>query len=232
MEINKINIKKYNAKQLTVEIQPPQMSIEKEWNDRAKLPQEFETSIKFGTLKIEVYFKGNNRNEIIRNMGDFLQPFNKSVDIQLDGYKGKFKGFMTSNSYNKQKVKQRFILELNFDGYMYDEEIKHEFTGVKDISFYTKGTRDAPCIIEVKALAALSNFTISGIGDDDIIIESLAIGKSIIINGMTGTATIDGANAFSKLNMWEFPCLRVGETDISLSSALATVIVRYNPMLI
>lgn len=232
MQINGINIKKYNAKQLKVEIQPPQLTIEKEWIDGEKIPQEFDSYVKFGTLKLELYFKGKDRNEIIRNMGEFLMLFKRAVNIKLDGYKGKYKGFMTGNSYNKIKSKQRFILELEFDGYLYDEEIEHEFTGVNSFSFYTQGTRETPCVIEITAQETIENLVISGFGNYDIQIEMLEKDKTIVIDGRDGTVMIGGVNAFQNTDIWEFPYLRTGETNISLSSKQTTIVIKYNPMLI
>ena len=46
MKIDGIDIRKFNAKQLTVDIQPPKIAVENEWIDGAPVPLEFETFIK------------------------------------------------------------------------------------------------------------------------------------------------------------------------------------------
>ena len=48
MKVNGIDARKYDAKQLTVETQPPQMVVNYEWLTGALLPTEFETD---GTLE-------------------------------------------------------------------------------------------------------------------------------------------------------------------------------------
>jgi len=42
--------------------------------------------------------------------------------------------------------------------------------------------------------------------------------------------TIDGANAFDKVNMWTFPVLKTGETALTFSNTKARVTIRYTPM--
>ena len=66
MKINGIDIKKYDAKQLTADVQPPSFSNSYEWLTSAALPTEFETEVQMGHLKLSIYFKGKDRNNIIR----------------------------------------------------------------------------------------------------------------------------------------------------------------------
>ena len=91
------------------------------------------------------------------------------------------------------------------------------------------GTRDTPCVVEVYAKSTLTNYTINGLGED-IVVESLAAGKTVVIDAKTGLVTIDGANAFDKVDLWEFPVLKAGETALTFSNTKARVTVRYTPM--
>ena len=50
------------------------------------------------------------------------------------------------------------------------------------------------------------------------------------IDAKTGLVTIDGANAFDKVDLWEFPVLKAGETALTFSNTKARVTVRYTPM--
>ena len=150
--------------------------------------------------------------------------------MELDGYKGTYIGFITTNDYEKKNVKQRYIVNLEFDGFFVDDDLSITFDGKTSASFYKVGTRDAPCVVEVYAKSALTNYTIAGLGEDDIIIESLAAGKTVVIDTKTGLVTIDGANAFDKVNMWTFPVLKTGETALTFSNTKARVTIRYTPM--
>ena len=194
------------------------------------MPTEFETEVQMGRLKLSIYFKGKNRNNIIRVASEFMMNFTKACKLELDGYKGTYIGFITSNDYEKKNVKERYVVNIEFDGFFVDDDLSIVFDGKTSASFYKVGTRDAPCVVEVYAKKVLTNYTIGGLGDDDIIVESLAAGKTVVIDAKTGRVTIDGANAFDKVDLWAFPVLKSGETALTFSDTNARVTIKYTPM--
>lgn len=230
MKVNGIDVRKYNAKQLTVEIQPPSISNNYEWITKALQPVEFEADVMMGHIAITMYFRGKDRNQIMRTLSDFMQNFTSSCDLELDGYKGKYRAFMTTNSYEKKNVKSRYILKIEFDGFFYDEEEKIVFDAVRSGEFEAKGTRRMPCVLEIYAKSALKNYTISGVTEDAIVIENLESGKTIVIDGIKGLVTVNGANAFEKADIWEFPSFVAGKRKIIFSDTKARVTIRYKPM--
>ncbi len=230
MKVNGIDVRKYDAKQLIVVISPPSIAVNYEWLTGAKMPTEFETEVKMGHLKLSVYFKGKDRNSIMRMMSEFMANFTKSCILELDGYKGKFKGYITADNYEDTISKQRKKLNLEFDGYFYDDEVEITFDSVMKGSFYMIGSRPSPCILEITAKLTLTNYVITGFGTDDIVIEKLAIGKTIVIDAIKGIVTLDGNNAFDIVDLWEFPTIKSGETALTFSNTYAMVRIRYNPM--
>ena len=54
MKVNNVDIRKYDAKQLTVDVQPPSISVNYEWITGAALPTEFETLVEMGHVEISV----------------------------------------------------------------------------------------------------------------------------------------------------------------------------------
>ena len=230
MKVNGIDARKYNAKQLTVEIQPPAVAVNYEWMTGALQPTEFETDVTMGHLKMCVYFRGRDRNGIIRTMSEFMANFTTACDLELDGYKGKYRGFLTTDDFEKTITNKRYKINLEFDGYFYDDEIAVTFDGVTFGSFYMFGSRKTPCILEVYARSALTDYVIKGLGDDDITVQSLAGGETVIIDGIRGIVTISGANAFDVVSLWEFPMIKSGGTSLTFSSNKARVTVRYHPM--
>nr|UVX80370.1 MAG: tail protein [Bacteriophage sp.] len=230
MKVNGIDARKYNAKQLAVDVQPPSISVNYEWMKRAMLPTEFDTDVKLGHLKISVYFKGKDRNSIVRSMSEFMGNFTQACDLELDGYKGRYRAFITKDDFEKTIKKSRYILNLEFDGFFYDDELEVVFDAKTSGAFFLVGSRKTPCIVEVYAKSVLTNYRISGFGADDIIVESLAAGKTAIIDGIRGIVTVDGVNAFDKVNLWEFPAISTGETRLTFLNTRARVTIRYKPM--
>lgn len=129
MKINGIDIRKYDAKQLTADVQPPSFSNSYEWLTGAALPTEFETEVQMGHLKLSIYFKGKNRNNIIRAASEFMMNFTKACKLELDGYKGTYIGFITSNDYEKKNVKERYVVNIEFDGFFVDDDLSIVFDG-------------------------------------------------------------------------------------------------------
>ena len=229
MLVNGINIKRYDAKQLKVDIQPPKMEVNCEWMTGAALPIEYNTDVQMGHLKMSVYFRGKDRNRIIRAASEFMQNFKKSCIMELDGYKGKYKGYMTDSDYEKTIAKGRYILNLEFDGYFFDEEIKSIFDCVTEKELYRKGTRDAPCVVEVTAKKDLIDYMIEGL-NREITIKELQSGKTLIIDGITGLITVDGISAISNVDIWELPKITKEMSVMRFPNADAMVVIRYNPM--
>lgn len=230
MKVNSIDARKYDAKQLNVVVMPPSISVNYELMTGAKLPAEFITDIPMGHLKLTMYFRGKDRNSINRNMSSFMANFTKSCDLELNGYKGKFRGYMTNDDYGDTVSKKRKKLNLEFDGFFYDDELEIVFDGVESGELVTIGSRTSPCIVEVYAKNALANYTIAGFGSDNIVIEKLAAGKTVIIDGEKGLVTMDGVNAFSVVNLWEFPSLNIGDARLTFSDRNAKITIRYMPM--
>lgn len=231
MKVDGIDIRKYNAKQLTVELQAASFKANTEWPEGAATPHEFETEVQYGTLKLTILFRGSGRSEIIRTVSEFLALMTKRVELKLDGYKGSYIGDITSNNLAKTKQANRYILTLQFNGYLADAEVVNTYTGVREAKFTTLGTRRTPCIIMVHPTTDLQQLTISGFGEYDIIIGNLKKDVEVIIDGKKGKVTEEGRNKFGDCDMWEFPVLTNGvENNITFSSDKCDIEIRYSPL--
>ena len=229
MKVNGIDIKKYNAVQLTAEVLPPSLNIDYEILPGAALPTEFDTDMELGKVKLCIYFRGKDRNDIFRKMSELMKQFGKSCVLDIDGYKGRFKGYAASSDYEKMSVKNRHKLNVELDGYFYDDEIVLQLSNPTKVKVERAGSRKSPMILEVTAKAALKNYAISGINEDDIVINELAAGKTMVIDGTEGTVLIGGENAASAVDLWSFPVLDTEEKNITFSGG-ADVKIRYKPM--
>lgn len=230
MRINGIDVRKYGAKQLTVDIQPPKMAASYEMMAKSLLPTEYETDIPMGSMNMTIYFIESNRATLQRTMSSFMELFKYPCVIdEIKGFKGKYKAYLKDDTYNKTLKNQKAILKLDFDGYFFDEEKTAEFNGKTEGKLYAEGSRNTYCTIEITAKSELSEYTVV-LNGEKYIVDQLETGKTIVINGNTGKITMDGANAFDHVDMWEFPRLHSGENMMEFSSAQANVKIRYVPM--
>lgn len=112
MKINGTDIRAYNAKQLTADVQPPSIMNNYEWLSGATLPTELETDVQMGHLKLSIYFKGKDRNSIIRSASEFMMNFTKPCRLELDGYDEKE---MTVKEYENMAL-MKSVVEENTSG--------------------------------------------------------------------------------------------------------------------
>lgn len=230
MRVNGIDVRKYGAKLLTVEEQPPQMTLSKDWISRALLPTEYETDIPLGSLKLTIYFRASNRAELQRAVSRFMMLFRTSAVLdEIKNYKGKYKAYLTDDSLTKTLNLSKKILELSIDGYFFDDEETATFDGKTEGTIYPEGSRRIPCTMEITAKSDLTDYTVT-LNGEEYVVEELEEGKTLIIDGGTGTATIDGENAFGSVDMWQFPRLEPEENAVTFSSDQAAVTFRWTPI--
>lgn len=233
MKINGIDIRAWNANQLKVNVQPPDLVVNKELISGTLTPIEFETDVPIGRLELELYFRGTEQTDIIRAMSEFLAQAKSGCVLDLDNYKGKYKGYLVASEFSKTVSKKRKTLKATFEGYFYDEPETHKTSGTA-MTFMVKGSRPTPCIVKVEVDSQHhidgDGYVISGFRGGDVRIRHLGSGGTLIIDGEKGLVTMDGNNAFQYVDMWEFPALDPGTAALNMSSDDATVTVIYRPM--
>lgn len=230
MIVNGVDVREYGAKLLTVEEQPPKISVQKEMIQRALIPTEYETDIPLGSLKLTIYFRERNRAELQRSVSRFMMQFRQSAVLEeIRGYKGKYKAYLTDDSLKKTLNLSKKILELSIDGYFFDDDLDITFDGKTAGQIYMESSKDAPCIMAITAKQQLTDYTIT-LNGEAYAVETLAAGKTLIIDGRSGKATIDGKNAFDQVSFWQFPRLEAGENNLTFSSGSAKVVLTYTPM--
>ena len=101
MKIDSTDIREFDAKQLSVEFTPPQTTVTVDMFEGALIPSESETYTPLSGITVEVLFRGKDRDEVMTHISDFNALLQKGVVLTLDGYRRKFKGFMTANAPEK-----------------------------------------------------------------------------------------------------------------------------------
>lgn len=71
MKIDSIDIRSFDAKQLTVDFEPPQTGVTVEMFDGALIPSESETYTPLSGLTVTVLFRGKDRDEVQKHVSDF-----------------------------------------------------------------------------------------------------------------------------------------------------------------
>lgn len=233
MKINETDIRTFSAKQLTVRYNPPQTAVNMELFDGGLTPSESETYTPLSELKVKIYFRGQTRNEVQRYVSDFNAALQRGVVLTLDGYERKFKAYMTSNTLDEPIAKTRYSAEFTFSGYWFSDTVTLTWQDVHEAKFEAFGNRWMPCKLSITALEYIEILKINGFSDE-LTINVIPRGSTVVIDSTKGFVTMDGANKFKDVDgMMEFPFLKTGEDKehhLIFSDKNILVTLEYNPM--
>ncbi|MPQ45079.1 phage distal tail protein [Clostridium tarantellae] len=227
MLINNIDISNFNAKQLIVDIQPSNIILEKEWVKKSLKPIFIDSNITFKSLKITLYFHGNDRQDILTNISNLISLLKEESVLTLDGYKNKFISFLINSNIEKTIRKDRYKLNLEFDSYEVSDFIEETLNRTTMKTINIKGNLETPCIVEITPIVDIIDIKIEGLSEDPIIIKNLEKNKTLILHGIDGTITVDGNNKFSDADLWEFPRLKPGSNNIKISRNDCNIKIKY-----
>ena len=117
MKIDDKDIRSFDAKQLTVDFEPPQTNVTVEMFDGALTPSESETYTPLSGLTVKVLFRGRNRDEVQRHVNDYNAELQTGVVMTLDGNSRHYKDYMKGNTLDKTITKERETAEYKCTGY-------------------------------------------------------------------------------------------------------------------
>ena len=117
MLIDLIDISIFKAKQLKVDIQTSELSNNSEWIKGALSPFFDENIIGFKTIKLELCFQGDNKDETLKNISNFMAKCLKAVTLKLDGYTRNYKCILKDNETTSTVSSEVFIKTLTFIGF-------------------------------------------------------------------------------------------------------------------
>lgn len=85
MKIDSIDIRSFDAKQLTVDFEPPQTGVTVEMFDGALIPSESETYTPLSGLTVTVLFRGKDRDEVQNMSVISMQSCRKVLSLHWTG---------------------------------------------------------------------------------------------------------------------------------------------------
>ncbi|WP_300891558.1 phage distal tail protein [uncultured Clostridium sp.] len=229
MKINGVNINSYGATRLGVDLQNYKYKTEYVLLPGSLTLVEVSTTEELKSIKVDLLFKGNNRDEILDNISRFMLLLKGELIISLSGYSTLFKVYLDNDSIEKKRNKRRCKLSLEFKGYALKNEVVEVLNRISSKVINMTGTQITPVIVEVTPTTDLVDIRLEGLADDPIIIKNLTANKKIIIDGELQKVTVDGKNKFKDTDMWEFPRLNPGKNTIKVSRSNCDISIKYKP---
>lgn len=229
MLINSIDISIFKAKQLKVDIQTSELSNDSEWIKGALSPFFDGNTVGFKTIKLELCFQGNDKNETLDNISNFMAKCLNTVNLKLDGYTRNYKCMLKDNETTSTVSSEVFIKTLTFIGFEFGDEIIETMNLITAKTISVIGNAKTQAIIEITPTSDLIDLVLNGFGEDSITIKNLTSNKKIIIDGEQSLVTVDGHNKYQDTNLWEFPTLQPGTNIITCSRSTANITIKYKP---
>ena len=232
MDVNGININLYGGIQLEVDIQNYKYKSEYTLLTNSLTPVELSTTETLKSIKADILFRGNNRDEILSNISRFMMLLKGEVIIKLDGYSNSFKVYLENDSIEKKNSKRKYKLKLEFKGYSMKDEIVENINGISSKTINMQGTQVTPVVVEITPTTELVDITLEGLADDPIMIKNLSANKTVILDGELQKVTVDGVNKYGDTDMWDFPRLKPGANTIKVSRNNCDIKIKYKPRFI
>lgn len=228
MQVNGIDISVFAAKQLKADIQPSSINITKEWLKKSLSPLFLSSDVSYKQINIEILFKGNSRDEILRSISNFTSKLINEVELKIDGYCSNYKATLSSLSTKKTKSKCFYTVELEFLGFEYGDLITETANRIGTKTINVTGNSETPAIIEITPSTNIIDITVTGAGDP-FTIKNLTASQKVIINGEDGTVTENGVNKFCDFDGWGFPKLSPGANTLNFSQVNCDISIKYKP---
>lgn len=228
MQISGVDISVFNAKQLKVDIQPSSIIITKEWLKKSLSPLFLSSDVSFKQIQVEILFKGNSRDEILRNISNLTAKLIGEADLKLDGYSNNYKVTLANLSTEKTVSKSLYTVKIEFLGYEYGDLVTETANRIGTKTINVNGNSKTPAIIEITPSSNLIDIVVTGAGDT-FTMKNLTAGQKVIINGEDGTVLQSGVNKFTDFDGWEFPKLTPGSCTLTFSQVNCDINIKYKP---
>lgn len=233
MLINNIDISKYNARVLDVNIQNSSISNLSDSDMKNKLiPLFLKSKVSLNNITVTLLINSLDKKQYYLDKSNLLSIMLESFYIYFKDRKLKFKCILL-NQVDQASLRQiRGRFQLTFIGYNLENEVIETINRVTSKSINVLGNYPVATTIEITPVIDMIDLKITGLSEDPLIVKNLKGNKTIIIDGINGTVTQDGINKFEDTDMWEFPFLIPGKNDITLNKDTCNITIKYNPRFI
>lgn len=236
MLINGFDVANLNAKQFAVEFSHAVIINDSAWDKGAAAPYFAPTYTGFRSFTVVLYVKGETRQEIIQNCSDIVAKLLGPVDLVLDGFSHYFRATLSGTPTRDERAQRQFHrLTLPFVGYEFGDEVEVE--GTTELTIDNPGNMTSPCRIELTPTISTATLQLTGIcrdpftgADLPVTVNNLTTGKVVVIDGVTGLVTQDGA--IKEVDAWELPSMLPGRNIITCDNQVVNVKVTTTPLYI
>ena len=240
VKINGTDVSVYKAWQWNVVIGNASVSNDSTWARGSPAPVLFGGTLGFKSLQVTLLVIGESREEIGLNVSNLLAGTLGVVDLELDGFSHRFRGYLAKSSHEEKVLNRWHKLTLEFQVYEYGAVVEQQgtFSGIPAVTMAVSnpGNILTPIRLEITPTAGIASLTISGVcmdpdtGEDQpISLKNLTTGNTVVLDGETGLVTEKGALKSKDTEMWTLPALSPGTTTLTCSTGTLSIRVKLYP---
>lgn len=231
MLINNINIERFNARVLDVDIQNSSINNLKDFEGKnTLLPLFFDSKVELNLITVTLLVNSLDKRQYYLDKSNLLSNMVRPFEVYFKDRNLRFKCILNGNSDQPSLRQIRGRLQLSFIGYNIENEVIETITnGVSSKIINGEGNTKVPIVLEITPTIDMIDLKITGLSEDPFIVKNLKSNKTIVINGIEGMVTQDGINKFNDTDMWEFPFLVPGTNTISVNKDTCNITIKYNP---
>ncbi len=222
MKVNGLDIASYGATLISYEVSAAELDKTVEWGGGSLTPFIHFKTNKHKELKVKVLLEGATRDTVEKNKSNLAKAL-QQCQVEFEDAVFIYDGVLEDISFTNIN---RLAITAEISLKVIAQEAQKTIT-LSKLSSQTvsiDGNSSCEVIYEITPSAAMSSFTING-----ITINNLDANKTVIVNGVKKTVTVDGVNKFKDTDFWEFPKLNVGSNIIAMSATTVEVKIKYNP---
>lgn len=156
------------------------------------------------------YVCGHSNEDLISNVSNLILACRKCV-VQTASSRFEFPAVMTEYSIEATGVEFYNLVTINLMVIKRLPLVTEKLTGAGIIT--NPGNQESGMRLEITPANALSSFTIEG-----ITIKNLKAKETFILDGIEGEVTVGGINRFQDTDLIDFPKIKPGMNEITMSA--------------
>ena len=225
MKINNVDISTYKAKLMNYNISNASFEINNMWSNNTLSPFIYDkVSYKYKTLELKLDLLCKDLTELEKMKSKLIKDITiSSIDLENSFI---YTGFVTGTPSYEFIKEGNEIATITMLVLAEREEIKVTFNKKKNGTFNNKGTAESPCIITITPTIGIVDLNFK-INNNNIKIHAIGLNEVVTISEKT--ITVNGANKFNDVDIWEFPHIVPGTNVIELDSQDCVVEIKYKP---
>jgi hypothetical protein len=179
-------------------------------------------------IKLSLLVEDINDDSALTDISNLIKQFEECT-IKIDEISFYYDCQIVNKNHEK-KSPGIYTLDVELkSGYAYKPVITETLNHVSSKTINVPGNLATDAIVTVTVPIDTISLTLTGLGEDPIIINNLKANIPVIISGEDDTVLQSGVNKFGDTDIWEFPSLQPGSSAIGVSTANCVVEIKYKP---